>query len=243
MMQQLEDMKKAVGQNRTGIATSKKLSAEMVEGTQEFAPSSPGDESEVAAVRAEASAEASPIGSIPPPASVKQAVSTAAKAVKREKPTVFLDKLGARIAFERSGTRLYEALLSKFDIHGSFKGGPTRAELEQIHHDELEHFHLLAEAMVELGGDPTALTPAANVQAVLSQGAFNITTDPRTNLAECLEAALTAELVDNDSWEALVDLASIAGEEELVARFGRALAEEQEHLMKVRAWLAAYRAL
>jgi len=242
-MAQLENVKKAVGQNRTGIATAKKLSAEMIEGTQEFAPTSAGDEREVAAVRAEASSEAGRIGSIPPPASVKQAVSTAAKAIQREKPTLFLDKLGARIGFERSGTRLYEALLSKFDIHGSFTGGPSREELEQIHHDELEHFHMLTEAMVSLGGDPTALTPAGNVQAVLSQGAFNIVTDPRTTLPECLEAALTAELVDNDSWEALVDMASIAGEDELMTRFGNALAQEQEHLMKVRAWLAAHRAL
>jgi rubrerythrin len=238
MMQEVE---KAIGKNRTGTATAKKLTEEMLEGTREFKPTSPGDESEVAKTRAEASRDAEPIGSIPPPASVKQAVSTAAKAIKQEKPVLFLDQLGARLAFERTGVRLYEALLSKFDIYGSFEGGPTRGELEEIRDDELAHFQMLSDAIVGLGGDPTAVTPAADIQAVLSSGVPKILADARTTLTDGLEAILTAELVDNDSWEMLVDLAGIAGEEELVTRFAQALSDEQEHLANVRRWLSARR--
>jgi rubrerythrin len=237
-MMQIE---KALGQNRTGAATAKKLTEEMVAGTQEFLPTSAGDEREIANVRAEVASESGPIGSIPPPATLKQAVSTAAKAVMREKPTLFLDLLGARIAFERTGVRLYEALLSKYDIFGSFPGGPTREDLQAIRRDELEHFHLLTAAMLKLGGDPTAMTPAADIQAVLSSGVPKVAVDPRVSLADSLECALTAELVDNDSWESLIAVARRAGEEELAGRFTQALAQEAVHLEKVRAWLLAYR--
>ena len=64
-------------------------------------------------------------------------------------------------------------------------------------------------------------------------------TDPRTTLLQSLEAILIAELADNACWEALVELAQQAGEDELVPQFESACATEQEHLTNVRTWLAA----
>ena len=63
--------------------------------------------------------------------------------------------------------------------------------------------------------------------------------DPRTTLLQSLEAILIAELADNACWEALIALAEQAGEDPLVQPFEQALVTEQEHLRKVRAWLAA----
>jgi ferritin-like metal-binding protein YciE len=63
--------------------------------------------------------------------------------------------------------------------------------------------------------------------------------DPRTTLLQSLEAILIAELADNACWEALIALAQQAGEDTLVQPFEQALVTEQEHLMKVRTWLAA----
>ena len=63
--------------------------------------------------------------------------------------------------------------------------------------------------------------------------------DPRTNLVDALQAILVAELADNDSWEALVALARGGGNEELAVRFEEMLANERDHLIKVRGWLAA----
>jgi hypothetical protein len=96
--------------------------------------------------------------------------------------------------------------------------------------------------MRNLGGDPTALTPAANIEAVASSGVPKVLADARTTFVECLDAILAVELLDNDCWEALIDLADRAGEEELMTQFASALADEQEHLVKVRGWLAALRA-
>ena len=137
-----------LGMNRTGIATSPKLTKEMLEGQQEFAPDQPGDERKIASARSSSAREwDSKIGSVPPPTTVKGALKTGATALKGESPTQFIDKLGARLAFERSGVRMYEALLSKFDASGSFEGGPSRAEIEKILMDEYDHFRLLVEAL------------------------------------------------------------------------------------------------
>jgi hypothetical protein len=93
--------------------------------------------------------------------------------------------------------------------------------------------------MQQMGGDPTAQTPCADSIATASMGLIQVLTDPRTTLAQCLNAILTAELTDNAGWELLITLAEDAGETELAGRFLGALAEEQEHLAIVRGWLTA----
>ena len=115
-----------IGLNRTGIATSPALTEEMIEGTKEFLPSSPGDGDEIALVREAYARTAESLGSVAPPTTMKGAVKTAIRGIRGARPTQFVDKLGERLAFERTGTRLYEALISKFDATGSFAGGPTR---------------------------------------------------------------------------------------------------------------------
>jgi rubrerythrin len=180
-----------------------------------------------------------PIGSVPPPTTVKGMVKAGVTALTGESPTLLIDKLGARLAFERSGVRMYETLVSKLDATGSFEGGPTRVELERILDDEYRHFRLLVEALDKLGADPTVMTPSADLQATLSAGALRVLVEPRTNLAQCLEAALTIELLDNESWDQLITVAELAKQKELAERFRAALADEQTHLDAVRRWLSA----
>lgn len=229
----------ALGANLTGIASAPHRSQEMISGMEEFPPTSTGSAQDIANVRIAYAQEADPQGSVPPPAGLKDKIQTAVKAVKGESPTLFMDKLGERLAFERTGTRLYEALVSKHDAFGSFSGGPSREELEHILEEEYEHFAMLRHAIEQLGGDPTSVTPSANLHAAASHGINLVIVDPRTTLLQCLEAILIAELVDNACWEALSELARDAGEDELVEKFEQALATEQEHLEKVQTWLAA----
>lgn len=229
-----------MGRNRTGIATSPKLTEEMIAGVNEFSPSPVGgDESVIAKIREDYARDAEPLGSVPPPMSVKGVAKAALRGVKGERPTQFVDKLGERLAFERTGVRLYEALISKFDVSGGFDGGPTRAELEQIQREEYEHFRMLVEAVEQTGGDPTVVTPSADLHATMSSGILAVMVDPRTSFAQCLEAALLAELADNAAWEALAELASQGGDDALAQRFLAAQQEEVLHLANVKAWLAA----
>jgi rubrerythrin len=228
-----------LGTNLTGIAAAPQRSQEMLTGMDEFPPTSQGSAHNVAQVRIAYAREAEPLGSVPLPTSLKDKMQTAAKAVMGESPVLFMDKLGERLAFERTGTRLYEALVSKYDAFGSFAGGPRREDLEHVRQEEYRHFTMLQSAIEQLGGDPTAVTPSANLHATASHGIKMVIVDPRTTLLQSLEAILVAELADNACWETLVELAQGAGEDELAKQFERARATEQEHLQKVRAWLAA----
>jgi bacterioferritin (cytochrome b1) len=229
-----------LGMNRTGIATSPKLTSEMLEGQREFAPDHPGDERAIALSRTASVREwHETLGSVPPPVTVKGVVKAGVTALTGESPTLLLDKMGARLAFERSGVRLYETLISKLDATGSFPGGPARADLENILADELRHFRMLIESMEHLGADPTVMTPTADLQAIIGSGALQVLVEPRTNFAQCLEAALTIELVDNASWETLIALAREANQVELEKRFSEALIQESEHLLHIKRWLWA----
>jgi rubrerythrin len=124
-------------------------------------------------------------------------------------------------------------------VFGTWDGGPSREQLEKIRHDELSHFALVKRSIEKLGGDPTALTPAADLGANLSEGVPKVLADPRVNLLQSLEGLLMAELTDNASWELLLELARELGHHELANDFQRALDVEQEHLALVRSWLAA----
>lgn len=204
-------------------------------------------------------AEADPVGSIPSPDGLKGVVKAGVAIVKGSNPAVLMDKLGERIAFERTGTRLYEALLLKFRATQQAGLGPVPAAVDddgappasdapaedteqtllRIRADEHAHFQLLCDAVRRLGGDPTGMTPCADVTAVACSGIMQVLTDPRTTFAQCLNAMLTAELADNAGWELLIQLAEQAGDTDLVAQFMVALAQEQEHLAIVKNWLTA----
>jgi bacterioferritin (cytochrome b1) len=151
---------------------------------------------------------------------------------------VLLDKLSERLAFERMGTRLYDALINKCEVLGESSPGPTLAALRRIRDEEAQHFLLLNRAVAALGGDPTVQSPCADVAAVASLGLLQVLTDPRTSVPQCLQAILTAELTDNDGWRMLIDLASTLGHAELAADFEKALENEEEHLVSVRDWLS-----
>ncbi len=125
----------------------------------------------------------------------------------------------------------------KLEAADPHPGGPTRFDLERIRDEELEHFALLKGTIESLGADPTAMTPSADVIAVASHGLVEAVSDPRVTLNESLKAVLTAELVDNDSWLMLADLAERLGHTRMAAEFRRALAEEEDHLARVRSWL------
>lgn len=155
---------------------------------------------------------------------------------------LLLDKLGERLQFERVGVRLYEALIGKREQLGDAAIGqvlPTVSELQRIGRDELQHFFLLRDIILELGGDPTMMTPSADVVVMLGNGLVQVLTDPRTSFKQCLQAILAAELQDGDGWQLLIEVTRTTGRIGLVAEFEAAHAQELEHLDRVRKWLQA----
>lgn len=224
-----------MGMNKTGIGTAPRLSKEMIEASKS-GPVSGDDSRTPAEVRAHYIREGNKVGSVPPPTSLKGAAKSALQALKGEKATVLIDKLAERLAFERTGTRLYETLIQKAQSMPG-QNGSLVPELERICGEELSHFHLLWDCLEKLGADPTVQTPSADVSAVASQGIPKVLADPRTTFAQCLEAILTAELVDNDAWERLIELAEGFNQTDMAQLFRQALNQEEDHLSFVRSCL------
>ena len=206
-----------VGMNHSGMAVAPDGGEKMMENIALTKPR--GDEQELVKVRMAFAKEAEPVGSLPEP---KQSGVNA----------VLMDKLGERLAFERAGVRLYDALMIKCATE---KSVPAQ-ELRHLRDEEAVHFALVGAAIQSLGGDPTAQTPAADVTGVEGMGLMQVLTDPKTTLAQALHAILVAEMVDNAAWDELIELTEQAGNEELVERFTKARDEEQEHLEKVQGW-------
>jgi bacterioferritin (cytochrome b1) len=227
------------GWNRTGVVTAPLMARELTEGAAAAAPSSEGGPEAIALRRADYIREGFPVGSLPPPpVSLQGVVEGAAQLVGTTTGVATLmDKLSERLAFERTGTRLYDALIGKCEALGETSPGPTLAQLREIREEELRHFLLVNRAITSLGGDPTVMSPCADTVMVASLGLLQVLTDPRTNVAQCLQAVLTAELTDNDGWQLLIALAGELGHADLAAEFRGALANEEKHLSSVRGWL------
>jgi rubrerythrin len=226
-----------IGPNRTGIATSPIDSKRVIQAANEAAPTSAMDGQALELERVRWSTDALPFGTVPPPGTVKGAIKTIIEKLKDHKATVFIDKLGERLAFERTGTRLYDALLAKFEAAHLHDGAPTREQLEKIRDDEIRHFAIVRDAIVQLGADPTAVTPSADVVAVAGLGWVQVLSDPRSTFSQCLVVMQAAENADVDGWVLLATLAEGLGFEDIAKQFRIALVEEEQHALLVRGWL------
>jgi ferritin-like metal-binding protein YciE len=225
-----------LGHNRTGVAASP-LHDELVNVNAEALVDAQQPESLLLAeVRRDYINEADALGTIPPPPTLKGMAKAGTGALKNTRVHVFLDKVAERLAFERGGTRLYDALLVKVLALGA--GTPVRLErVKQIRNQESEHARLLEETIVAMGADPTAQTPCADVVGMQAMGLVQAMTDPRTTLSQSLNTALAAELIDVASWDLLARLARSMGQDEAAARFDEALKHENEHLATIGGWL------
>lgn len=228
-----------MGMNRTGIDMSPLQSKEMIKGGQDVAPAEDG-KSALAATMREYVQMADAVGSVPMPGSLKGALVSLKDKVTGKNPEVLINKLGERLAFERTGVRLYEAMIAKCEVALASQGGAifTVDELRHFRDEEQAHFAMLTEVMESIGADPTAQTPDADVAGVASMGLAKVITDPRTSVMQSLQALLSAELTDNASWELLVTLCDDMGMTDVADRFRQALRDEENHLRHIKSWYA-----
>jgi hypothetical protein len=225
-----------MGRNRTGIDMSPKHSKAMVRAAEELTPRGAPDGQMLEKAHREYIEEADAVGSVPMPGTIKGALKSAMDKLAGRNPETLINKLGERLAFERSGVRLYEGVLAKCEA----KDDGTHVPLDRLRRfrdEEARHFALVKQAMESLGADPTAQTPDADVTALASMGVQKVVADPRTTVSQCLEALLTAELTDNAGWELLVKLTEEMGLDDISTRFRGALQEEEVHLREVREWV------
>ena len=225
------------GTNRTGMKASPSDARELLE-VRELQASVPAPELDHVALRAGYLVEAEPVGSMPPPPTLKGMAGTAMKALSGKKMPVLLDKIAERAAFERTGTRLYDMMLQKVAVAPGLPAGMSIEGVQRIRDEEHAHFLLLTTAIEQLGGDPTAMTPCADVTGVQGMGLVQAMGEPRLTIAQALSTLLAAEVIDNASWELLIELAQQFGQDELAEQFAEALAAEQRHEATVKQWMA-----
>ncbi len=228
------ELSSQMGLNKTGIGMSPIDSQAMIDAAKSSGVQPDGHQFEEWHVRFAEEAVPYSIGTVPPPVSIKGVAKAAGEILMGTRPSVLVDKLGSRLAFERTGSRLYESMLAKFTSTGS--DGAMKAALEQFRAQEIKHFELIRCTMEKLGVDSTAQTPSADVAGVQSSGLLQVISDPRTSVAHCLDSLLIAELADRDSWLMLRRLAEFLGHSDLLGGFDRAIYEERVHLDTVRRW-------
>ncbi|MDC8760541.1 ferritin-like domain-containing protein [Janthinobacterium fluminis] len=224
-----------IGLNRTGIHMSPLDSRAM----QDYEGGTPDvffDDAGIANLRNGYILDADLLGSVPLPVTLKGAAKAGAAALRGERPHILLDKLGERLAFERTGTRLYDALITKCEATLDGSLSMSIDDLQEIRDDEARHFLTVAQAIEALGGDATSQTPSADLVGVESMGLVQVVNDPRTTIAQSLHALLTAELADQVGWESLIALAEEQEQFDMVSDFTIALDEERGHLLMVQSW-------
>jgi hypothetical protein len=227
-----------MGMNRTGLAAIPREGKIPAAGVWKAVPASPGDPRELERLRSAYEAEAEPIGTVPSPASPKGLAKSVLQALQGRDPKAFIDKLGERLAFERSGTRLYELLIGKHRAGQSPAGEVDLDTLIRFRNQELAHFRLLWDCLERLGADPNVQTPSADHTGVKGMGLVQTLSNPRTSFYHALDAILIAELADNDAWHLLVELAEGMGLDDMAISFRQASAEEDAHLERIRKWWA-----
>jgi hypothetical protein len=246
----MEDATRVSLKNRTGMQMFPGDSQDLLEATRggQYASSAlPDPERDgLAETRSEYLVDAGPLGTVPAPVTPVGMFQSAAKMLAGGRLQVFMDKLAERAAFERSGVRLYDALLAKHRGEIEIGAHDTRDTAEVSHEtllefrqQEAEHFLLVSDAIARLGGDPTAQTPCADVVGMMSIGLIQTLTDPRTTLTQSLGAILTAELTDVAGWDLLAQLADAMGQEQMAREFREAMHHEEQHLQTIRTWHTA----
>lgn len=145
-----------------------------------------------------------------------------------------LDVLTARCAYERTGVKLYDAIIDKIERQGDTHYHRMLETLRRHRDEEKEHEEWLEQQIRALGGDPHAATQMSRLEDEETRGVQGVLLDGHSEIPHLIHALFTAELTDNAGWDLLVQLADEAGDREAKREFGRRLAEEAKHLLFMR---------
>ena len=228
-----------LGANKTGIDMSPKHAQEMIDAANETELPQLKGKVSFRALERHYLEDAEPYGSVPLPGTAKGVAKSGMKMATGKHPETFINKLGERLAFERTGVRIYDHLISKCEFAGESNMSDIQVPLDRLREfrdEELQHFHMLIECLQTLGADPSAETPDADASGVAAMGLMKVIQDPRASVSQSLEAMLSLELTDNAAWELLIELAKDMGHKDMAKQFAQAHDQEQEHLLYVRQW-------
>jgi bacterioferritin (cytochrome b1) len=149
-------------------------------------------------------------------------------------PAFLLDVLSGRLAFERTGVKLYDRVIEKIERQAQPRYLAILDQLREIRVEEKEHEEWLEAQIRALGGNPAEKSEMAQLEAEEGSGIESVILDGHSKPIHLLHALLAAELADNAGWDVLVKLAGDAGDAAAKIEFARRMAEEAKHLLFIR---------
>jgi rubrerythrin len=145
-------------------------------------------------------------------------------------PERVVDYLAERLAFERSGVRLYDALLERVREAEEPEVLSLVPLLERQRDEEHEHVTWLQGQLEGLGAGPHPMSARAQLSYEETRGFAHVILETGAPLPHLLHALLAAELVDHAGWDLLVALADEAQDGEAQRELHRRRDEEARHL-------------
>ena len=147
--------------------------------------------------------------------------------------TKVIDLLSERLAFERSGVKLYDTLLGRLRATEDRTLKALLGDVKEHREEEKEHEEWLEGQIRALGGDAHAPTERSVLVQAESEGVERVMRRDDSILHD-FHALLTAELADNAGWDLLVQIADEFGDSAAKKEFKKRLHEEEKHLLFVR---------
>ncbi len=144
-----------------------------------------------------------------------------------------IDLLTERLAFERSGVKLYDRIIGVMRSSPSEEVRDMLDQMQEHRDQEKEHEEWLEECIRSLGGNAHGETDLSRLVTEESKGIEEVVMRD-AELPHLFHALLAAELVDNAGWDLLVEVADEAGDRDAKKEFKKRLHEEEDHLLFVR---------
>jgi hypothetical protein len=148
-----------------------------------------------------------------------------------------IDKLGERIFFKRIGLRLFEGLMKKYQQEKNKDTLPSLIEIVSFQMEEKAQFKMLSDMISTLDGDPTTVTPEADFILKSISSWPPLIQDQKTTFPQCLQIMLMAKLIDQTSYETVIELAEANEKASLAVKLQLALDETLHQIAKYKHWL------
>ena len=145
-----------------------------------------------------------------------------------------VELLSERATFEKSAVGLYDALLDSLEQIDDDELVAAREKLEQCRDEEQEHADWLDDLLERLGGHPAHAMSEAVVRESRAIEQVIRTKPDGAGPLPMVYAMLSAELMDAEGWNLLLELADALDDAPAVRELRKRAEHESEHLELIR---------
>lgn len=161
------------------------------------------------------------------------------KKLAQAHPEKLLDLLTERLTFERTSVKLYDMILAKMKASGDKPILAMVGQMTKQRNEEKDHEEWLEEQVRELGSDAHTETDLSELIVRESRGILDVVSHD-DELPHLFHALLTAELVDDNGWKLLLQLADEASDDVARRDLRKRAEEEETHLLYIRTVVAGF---